>query len=213
MIGRPGGHGPDGGTGAGGGRAPASPTGSFDGPFVALGIDPSVGTPVVAWALTTAFGVIAFAVYLWPVRRRRDDAVGRFTPVAASGTTVGTAGRSRLVGPEASQLGEIERPMADVRPPWLRRARPGDRLGGSDADVQARVPARFATPARPGAERHVITYRWVRLSDGPDERASNEMLRLDRGDEIEVIGEYEGALHVRTSDGLEGWVPRVVIVG
>lgn len=59
----------------------------------------------------------------------------------------------------------------------------------------------------------MITYRWVRLSDGPDERASNEMLRLDRGDEIEVIGEYEGALHVRTSDGLEGWVPRVVIVG
>jgi SH3-like domain-containing protein len=85
--------------------------------------------------------------------------------------------------------------------------------GGSEADVVARVPARFATPARRGVERHLITYRWVRLSDGPDERASNEVGRLDRGDEIEVIGEHEGSLQVRTSDGLEGWVPRVVIVG
>jgi SH3-like domain-containing protein len=91
--------------------------------------------------------------------------------------------------------------------------RPGDRLGGSDGDTAARVPALFATRARRGVERHLITYRWVRLSDGPDERTSNEVSRLDRGDEIEVIGEFEGSLHVRTSDGLEGWVPRVVIVG
>jgi hypothetical protein len=126
---------------------------------------------------------------------------------------VGAAGWSRLVNPVASQLIETELPVEDVRPPWLRRVRPGDRLGGSDADIVARSPARFAIPARPGVERHLITYRWVRLSDGPDERASNELSRLDRGDEIEVIGEYEGSLHVRTSDGLEGWVPRVVIVG
>jgi SH3-like domain-containing protein len=51
------------------------------------------------------------------------------------------------------------------------------------------------------------------VSDGPDELTSNEVGRLDRGDEIEVIGEHEGALRIRTPSGLEGWVPRVVIVG
>jgi hypothetical protein len=213
MIGRPGGHGPDDRPGDGGGRAPASPTNPFDGPSWGLGIDPSIGTPVVTWALTTAFGVIAFAVCLWPIRRRSDDAAGRFNPVAASEGIVGAAGWSQQVSPVASQPNEIELPVQDVRPPWLRRVRQGERPGGPDAEVVARVPARFATPARPGVERHLITYRWVRLSDGPDERASSEVGRLDRGDEIEVIGEYEGSLHVRTSDGLEGWVPRVVIVG
>ncbi|HEX2755527.1 MAG TPA: hypothetical protein VHM48_08690, partial [Candidatus Limnocylindrales bacterium] len=31
--------------------------------------------------------------------------------------------------------------------------------------------------------------------------------------EVEVIGEEGGSIRVRTPDGIEGWVPRVVIVG
>jgi hypothetical protein len=38
-------------------------------------------------------------------------------------------------------------------------------------------------------------------------------LCVDRGDEVEVLGEHEGRLHVSTATGPVGWVPRVVIVG
>jgi SH3-like domain-containing protein len=58
-----------------------------------------------------------------------------------------------------------------------------------------------------------VSYRWVRLSDGPDEATSAEVGRLDRGDEVEVIGEDAGALRVRTASGSEGWIPRFTIVG
>ena len=37
--------------------------------------------------------------------------------------------------------------------------------------------------------------------------------RLDRGDEVEVIGSYEGFLQVNTPDGLTGWIPRHTILG
>jgi uncharacterized protein YgiM (DUF1202 family) len=56
-------------------------------------------------------------------------------------------------------------------------------------------------------------YRLVRLSDGPDDLNSREIGRVDRGDEVEIIGEQGGFLQVRTPSGLEGWVPRVAIVG
>jgi hypothetical protein len=58
-----------------------------------------------------------------------------------------------------------------------------------------------------------IGYRLVKLSDGADDLRSREIGRLDRGDEVEVIGEEGGSLKVRTPSGLEGWVPRVAIVG
>ena len=61
-------------------------------------------------------------------------------------------------------------------------------------------------------ERKTIGYRFVRVSDGPDDLRSREVGRLDRGDEVEIIAEHEGMLQVRTSNGLMGWVPRVVIV-
>jgi SH3-like domain-containing protein len=62
-------------------------------------------------------------------------------------------------------------------------------------------------------ERRTIGYRLVRMTEGPDDIRSREVGRLDRGDEVDVIGEHEGFLKVRTPSGLEGWVPRVVIIG
>jgi SH3-like domain-containing protein len=62
-------------------------------------------------------------------------------------------------------------------------------------------------------ERRTIGYRLVRVSDAPDDIRSKEVGRVDRGDEVEVIAEHESFLRVRTPDGLEGWIPRVVIVG
>jgi hypothetical protein len=73
-------------------------------------------------------------------------------------------------------------------------------------------PLRFASPPTYGMERLKINYRQVRVSDEPSIGDSRELGRLDRGDEVEVIGSYEGYLQVRTPDGLIGWITRQAIV-
>lgn len=83
-----------------------------------------------------------------------------------------------------------------------------------DASMSAvRQPLRFHAPPRRGVERRTIAYRFVRVADQPDDTTSTEVCRLDRGDEIEIIGEHEGFLKIVTPNGLEGWVQRIVIVG
>ena len=68
-------------------------------------------------------------------------------------------------------------------------------------------PQTFAKPPGKGVERLKVGYRMVRLSEGVDDVSSRELGRLDRGDEVEVIGSYEGFLQVKTPDGLTGWIP------
>ena len=58
-----------------------------------------------------------------------------------------------------------------------------------------------------------MAYQSVRVSAGPDDLRSAELTRPHRRDEVEVIGEEGGSLQVRLPDGIEGWVPRVVLVG
>ena len=55
----------------------------------------------------------------------------------------------------------------------------------------------FDGPPAKGVERLTINYRRVRVSEGPDEVNTRELGRLDRGDEVEVVGSYEGFLQVR----------------
>ena len=74
-------------------------------------------------------------------------------------------------------------------------------------------PADFAKPPAKGVERLKVGYRMVRLSEGVDDVSSRELGRLDRGDEVEVLGSYEGFLQVKTPDGLTGWIPRHTILG
>ena len=72
---------------------------------------------------------------------------------------------------------------------------------------------KFGKPAAKGVERFTVAYRHVRISETPDEFRSQELGRLDRGDEVELIDSFEGALQVRTPDGVVGWIPRQTIVG
>ncbi len=76
----------------------------------------------------------------------------------------------------------------------------------------AEGPQKFVEPAAAGVERLTINYRRVRVSDGPDEVNTRELGRLDRGDEVEVLGSYEGFLEIVAPDGLPGWIPRLSIV-
>jgi len=77
---------------------------------------------------------------------------------------------------------------------------------------QSRPPLRFETGPAKDAERRKVTYRLVRLSEGPDDFRSREIMRLDRGDEIDIIGQEGSFLHVRTPTGAIGWIPSDSII-
>ena len=98
-------------------------------------------------------------------------------------------------------------------PRWLRPLREQRQSGERGTLPAPHEPVRFDKPPRSGVERRTIGYRLVRLSDGPDDLNSREIGRVDRGDEVEIIGEQGGFLQVRTPTGIAGWVPRVAIVG
>jgi hypothetical protein len=190
-----------------------------------IGFDPSGALPIAAWSLTTALGVILFAAFLRPSRRReRDNEPGDLAAVAAAPVAPTPSAVPRTFpqptsptwGASADDGEATGAPTSDEAgmPRWLRPSLREQRQASDRGSLPvAHQPAVFAAKPRSGTERRTIAYRLVRLSAGPDDLRSAEVGRLDRGDEVEVIGEHDGFLHVRTPTGLEGWVPRVVIVG
>lgn len=153
------------------------------------------------------FGVLLFALLLqggWTrievpgglsvlvMDRRRGSGRG--------GSVVDVAGASAMAGAGPGMIG----PTGSFDDP----ARAGGRFVGV-----GRAPLRFSAPAASTAERRIVAYRYVRVSAGPDDLRFPELARLDRRDEVEVIGSEVGYLQVRTPDGIVGWVPRIVLVG
>lgn len=186
------------------------PTGVSGPGGLGLGLDPAVLVPVATWSLTTAFGVVVFGLGLVPVRRRRDPArtrrswIGRASAVAAA-SEPGPMSPLEPARSTGTSGGSSTRPWGAAGS--IDEAAPG----GLSSTV--REPLRFQAPPRPGAERRTIAYRLIRVADQPDATGSSEICRLDRGDEIEIIGEHEGYLQIKTPTGIEGWVQRMVIVG
>jgi hypothetical protein len=216
-AGGPGGrHEPPGAFGDGGAPLAATPSAGF-------GIDLVSGLPVVAWSTATALGVLLFAFLFRPARG-----------VALEAADVGPLDRSSLAVASEPAAAPSRHAPADSRPPstlddaeplamdaaeadlprWLRPSLRAQRAS-SRHDLRGIAPesARFEQPPLPGVERRVIGYRLVRVSAEPDDVGSAEVGRVDRGDEVEILDEHEGFLRIRTPNGLEGWVPRVVIVG
>jgi hypothetical protein len=70
----------------------------------------------------------------------------------------------------------------------------------------------FDEPPAKGVERATIRSRLVRFNAEPDDLLSVELGRLDRGDEVEIVGSFEGFLNVRVPDGTTGWIHRAAIV-
>ena len=226
ALGRPGDRTGDGPGGLGGSidgpqPAPAAPSGS-SGP--GLGIDLGPAIPVAAWSLTTALGVILFAAFLRRPKRRERE-LGLSDPAAASvavGSALSTtlphrggnpAGAPGAVGGAAGADDEANNAGEANLARWLRPTLREQRQSSDRGMAAVHEPARFGASPKAGVERRTIGYRLVRVSDGPDDIRSKEVGRLDRGDEVEVIAEHENFLRVRSPSGLEGWVPRVVIVG
>ena len=164
-----------------------------------FGLDPGIGLAVFVWSLTTALGVMLFLFFLRrPTRRRQPVGAGHLASAAASPVLAS----ADVLSPDEANLPRWLRPTLREQRQWSDRQAPAD----------AREPERFASAARPGTDRRTIGYRLVRLSDAPDDLRSSEIGRLDRGDEVEIIGDFAGFLQVRTPSGLEGWVPRIAIV-
>lgn len=153
--------------------------------------------PTVMWFLTSALGVVIFGfVMRRPIQEDRAGSV-----------LVGAVAAGALAD-------EVIEPSDADLPRWLRPSLRDERQGGPRPSVPAvHEPVRFDRPPRPGVERRTIAYRLVRVSDAPDEIRSQEVGRVDRGDEVEIVGEADGFLRIVTPWGVEGWVPRVVMIG
>lgn len=162
---------------------------------------------ITAWVTTTMFGVLVFA---WVLRRPQREAD---SPLAAALSLVATDRAARLAdASEAPSMTAATSSIEVAADGWMPIGPPlgptGHRLTGGEP----RPPLRFETGPASDAERRKITYRLVRLSDAPDEYRSREIMRLDRGDEIDIIGQEGTFLHVRTPTGAIGWVPSDSII-
>ena len=162
---------------------------------------------LVAWLLTTTGGVLLFAM-MFDGRR-----LGVELPAELS-VLVMKRRRAVVPGsrPENHPSGGPESISAGPTAP--SDAAPGDHaVRRPGAGTAVRAPLQFSTPPVGGAERRIVAYQSVRVSATPDDLRSAELTRITRRDEVEVIGEAAGSLRIRTPDGIEGWVPRVVLVG
>ena len=175
-----------------GGGSGSNPDGPLPAGFLpAIGHDARPGTIAVGTiaSATAVLALGALAVGARRYRRTRQEHLAGL--VAAAGAP------AFVVAPAAPP--PLPPPPVETPPPWQT--------------LTGRAPTKFDGGPKAGVERRTIGYRFVRVSDGPDDLRSREIGRLDRGDEVEVLGEHEGMLQVRTANGLMGWVPRVVIVG
>lgn len=175
-----------------------------------LGTDSTVGIGLVAWLVTTLAGVTMFAL-MFSGRRLTVELPAELSVLVLRRRRSGVD----LVGPDGVRTAAIGGLNAlGPAPHGSSTAVTG--LGErSQAPIGAvgAVTRRFERPPTADAERRIVAYQSVRVSAGPDDLRSGELTRLHRRDEVEVIGEEAGSLKVRLPDGIEGWVPRVVLVG
>ena len=163
---------------------------------------------IQVWSLTSVLGVLLFALAL------RRFAPGDPTPGGPrSWRSLPSTPSAARLAPAHESPATLTTPGEAHLPRWLRPSLRAEQSGERVATQEPREPIRFTSPPRRGAARSTVAYRLVRVTDGPDDHMSVEIGRLDRGDEVEVIGDSEGYLKVRTPTGLEGWVPRMVLVG
>ena len=95
-------------------------------------------------------------------------------------------------------------------PRWRRPSLQTARKAPSRGVEIAHVPVAF-TDGASNVERRRIRYRLVRVSSIPDEIMGEEVARLDRGDEVELIRSAGAYWLVRTPYGDEGWVHQMTL--
>ena len=205
------------------GAGTAAGTGSGDGGGASLasliGSLPPIGSS--AWMelmlrqTTLATGVtVTMAMALFAFRRRQED---------DEGTDPGAAARYEPPPSLADQLADhylapvLPEPSAELlMPRWRRPSLRAAREAKSVADPLVIEAERLtfehgAVAPEPDHERRRVRYRLVRLGDAPDELLSNEIGRLDEGDEVELLGRSGVYWRVRTPLGQVGWVHKMTL--
>jgi hypothetical protein len=130
-------------------------------------------------------------------------------PEAASLTDLDASEPFAVVGPAVAVL---EVPLNEAHiPRWRRPSLKAARQTSERYPTTERVAVRFETPPADGADRRQVVYRLVRVGSQPDEFAGEELGRIDRGDEVEVIDRQGAYLLVQTPDGVTGWVHRTTL--
>jgi hypothetical protein len=152
-------------------------------------------------------------------RRRSDDPtlMPVATEAAGAGAAVATFGslttfaESRGIG---TPVVTPDTPPEEAGiPRWRRPSVRAARQVSERGVVLPHVPLRFIGQAgvEVTSDRRVVRYRLVRVSSVPDELAGEEVGRLDRGDEVEILREESGYFLVRAPDGTEGWIHRTTV--
>jgi hypothetical protein len=174
--------------------------------MVSSGIDGRL--PVAAWFTTTILGLAVFAWVFRRPQREHDSPLAAALSVVAAGQV--RFGRDVVESPTTPS---DESGTGDEPDTALAVAEPTALSGNRPSGWQTRPPLLFALPADRGVVRRLITHRLVRLSDAPDDLRSGEIMRLDRGDEVEILGQDGNFLRVRTPTGEVGWIPTISIIG
>ena len=144
--------------------------------------------------LATTIGVGLLLAFVILTRRRRRAAA------VVAGNASGAMDPPTPVVPAAAPIGEANIPR--WRRPSLQAAREAPSLGLEPP--HAAVSFRY--PPAEGVERRRVGYRLVRVASIPDELAGDEVARLDRGDEVELIRSAGAYWLVLTPSGAEGWI-------
>ena len=159
-------------------------------------------TPPAAGPMVAAAGAAPPAV-----RRRRRGAPVEPDPAAV------TASVEAIPAPLRDPAIEDDLEPVDEDAPLRRSRRASNKLSAGAAAAAATVARAFDGPPKKGVDRAKVGYRQVRISSEPDAIRSQELGRLDRGDEVEILESHEGFLQVRTPDNITGWILRHTIVG
>ncbi len=174
------------------------------------GSDGSLLAKLLLSAVISLGGVLLFWGLMVLARRRQApvvviESVGAVAAVPTGPSFAETRGMVAVAPPPDTPLEEALIPR--WRRPSLRAAR---QLSERDAPVE-HLPILFQAPAPAEADRRLVAYRLVRLGSEPDEFAGEEVGRLDRGDEVEVLREETGYCLVRTPLDAVGWVHRTTL--
>jgi hypothetical protein len=194
-----------GGGGRGGSSEPGQP---FD---PAAAVADLLGAPIVpvvgGWLAASLVGCL---VILFVLRRQPDRAVAIAPGTSDHAPPPPSWAESRGLALTSSAP---DTPIEEATiPRWRRPSVQAARHSGVRAAAGTeRAPLRFGVAAA-GLALGVVDFRLVRVADRPDDLRSVEVGRLDRGDEVEILGRRPGWIHVRAPDGLDGWVPGQTIV-
>ncbi len=165
--------------------------------------------------LVTLGGIGLFMALMAGTRRREALPVAETALPAAQLAVPAPAGsswaetRGLAVAAPAADVPPEEALIPRWRRPSLRAAR---QLSERDVPIE-HMPLLFRSAPDADADRRQVVYRLVRMGTEPDEFAGEEVGRLDRGDEVEVLREEAGYCLVRTPLDAVGWVHRTTLRG